>query len=215
MSSFFYSTTYARKEYYPIPETLDADLVLGILHDHCTVAHILWTPGLVKAAEEIQASPRATKFDIRSETGRLQSSLTTESDGLVCKEEMPLGFQITVKYRVVHGQTTAGQNEGKADDILNTVQPSSVINNSSNMATSISMLDPSRLYLEEERSITALKPISKLLKYKEGPTVKTQNLLRAFEDLARNTGDMASALNRLKDSVTAKSTPGLGKTKED
>jgi hypothetical protein len=168
----------------------------------------------VKAAEEKQAPPHTTKFDITSETGRLQSSLTTESDGLVCKEEMPLGFQITVKYRVVNGQATADQNEGKADDILDTVQSSSFLNNS-NMATSISMLDPFRLYMEEQRFVTALRPISKLLKYKEGPTVKTQNLLRVFEDLGRNTGDIASALNRLKDSVTTKSTPSLEKTKED
>lgn len=170
----------------------------------------------VKAAEETRAFSRTTKFNISSGYSSISATLTSDSERLVCTEEMPLGCRVIVTYRIVGGQY-AEQN-WSTDNILEAAQSSSNLDNTAAPTTAHSDPLPSfpRLHVEEARTVFALKPITRLLQFKRGPIVKTQNLLQALEDLGRSEGDMAPVwVARLKDSVGVNHKRSSGNPKED
>lgn len=53
-----------------------------------------------------------------------------------------------------------------------------------------------RLYLVEERSVTAVKLLTPFLRHEEGPIVKTKNLLQVLENMRAGMG-VSSALSQL------------------
>lgn len=98
---------------------------------------------------------------------------------MTCIEEMPLGFVVTVTYTV---------SRADADAMTSETDPSLL---------KLGTLSDSKLYLEEERTMRALKPILGWIRYKDGPIVKTENLARFLEEISRNGNDMDSALESL------------------
>lgn len=97
---------------------------------------------------------------------------------------MPLGLLFTVTYRIVDSQDIA------RDDTVGAESTSSLL--------SSAIPAPDCLfYLEEERTVLAPKPLSSIVNLKDGPVMKTQNLVRALEELGQNGKDVTSALASL------------------
>lgn len=107
-----------------------------------------------------------------------KASISSKPDGVVCNEEMPLGFKASIAYVVV-SREQGGNREG--------------IEEASTLAPHVQAAKQ-QLFLTEENTVTALKPAMSLLKWKDGPTLKTKNLLRVLESLGRNGMDVLSAL---------------------
>ncbi|ODM20525.1 hypothetical protein SI65_03578 [Aspergillus cristatus] len=200
MSSFFYSAKTAKKEHYPIPEALNTQHVLGVLHDHSVLVQVLWPRQVL---EEKRTDSSSTTFTIGPSDSTTKATLTSQGNGIVCTENMPLGLQFTVTYRIVTSQENSRkENTGKTE-------PVEAESTFSLLNSTTSPTEP-RLHLEEERSVLAPKPLSKVLNMSEGPIVKTQNLVMVLEEVARNGMDIASALGSLK----ASTTNGTGKVEK-
>lgn len=190
MKLVFYSTKTARKEHYPVPEALDTQHVLGVLHDHSTLAQVFWPEVL----REKHTDSHSTAFIIGPSSAITKATLTSQGDGVICSEGMPLGLQFTVTYRIVGPQNS--QKESTCE-----TEPVEAESTSSLLNSTISPTEH-RLCLEEERSVLALKPLSKIVNMSEGPIVKTQNLTMVLEELGWNEMDTASALAILKGSLS-------------
>lgn len=201
----FYSTKTAKKEHYPIPEALDTQHILGILHDHSVLAQVFWP---TEVLEEKRTDSRSATFTIGPSNATTKATLTSQGDGVICSEEMPLGLQFTVTYRIVSPQENSQKETTKETEPVEAESTSSLLN-------STIPLTEHRLYVEEERSVLALKPLSKIINMSEGPIVKTQNLTMVLEELGRNGMDMASALAILKGSLSPDCARELEKRKEE
>ncbi|RYP27601.1 hypothetical protein DL767_007606 [Monosporascus sp. MG133] len=198
MTSFLYSTKTAKKEYYPIPDTLNLQDVLAILRDHSILSNVFWPRSAREIPEEKRTGPSTTEFSIGSSAARGRATMTTKADGIVYEEEMPLGLKMTVVYRVTDCPpgTWSKDSDASSDALLS--------------------LSESRLCLEEERSVAAPRPLSMLVNLKDGPIVKTQNLVRVLNEFGRNGKDLVSALASLQVSTADHSdTDELEKPKAD
>lgn len=107
---------------------------------------------------------------------------------------MPLGLQFTVTYRIITQENSQKESTSENEP----VEAESTLN----LLNSTVYLTQHRLYLEEERSVLALKPLSKIMALIEGPIAKTQPLTMVLEQLYWNGMDMASALAILKGSLS-------------
>ncbi|KAF5857186.1 hypothetical protein ETB97_006178 [Aspergillus alliaceus] len=206
MLSFFYSTKAAKKELYPISEALSIQDVLDVLHTHSMLSQVFWPLSVTEGLEKKTTTPQRTKFTVSSLDTNDKATLTSQADAVTCTEETILGLRFTVTYRIIDSRYNPEQKI--IHDIFQTESTSSLIN-----STTLPL--ETRLYLEEERSLTAPKPLSSLMKMKDGPIVKTRNLLFFLEEMSRNGADMASTIASLKDSVTVARERRQEKTKED
>lgn len=200
----FYSTKTAKKQHYPIPEALNTRYVLSILHDHSVLAQVFWP---TKLLEEKCIDSHST-FTIGPSNATTKATLTSQGDGVICSENMPLSLQCTVTYRLVAPQEISQRETTKETEPVGGESTSSLLK-------STIPLIQHRLYLEEERSVLALKPLSKVINMSEGPIVKTQNLTMILEELSRNGMVMASALAILKGSLSPDCARELEKSKEE
>ncbi|RYO89738.1 hypothetical protein DL764_008541 [Monosporascus ibericus] len=179
MTSFLYSTKTAKKEYYHIPDALNLQDVLVILRDHSTLSNVFWPRSTMEIPEEKCTGPSTTEFRIGSSAARSRAIMTTKADGIVYEEDMPLGLKVTVVYRVANCPpgTWSNDSDASSDRLLS--------------------LSESRLCLEEERSVVGPRPLLILTNLKEGPIVKTRNLMWVLDEFARNGKDLVSALGSL------------------
>lgn len=120
-----------------------------------------------------------TNISIGLPDPKVNWSLSTHANGVTCIEEMPLGFVATVTYTVSRADADATTSEAEP----NLLKPGT--------------LSDSKLYLEEERTIRALKPILGWINFNDGPILKTRNLARLLEEISRNGNDIGSALASL------------------
>ncbi|RHZ49666.1 hypothetical protein CDV55_101478 [Aspergillus turcosus] len=178
MSSFLYSRKSAKTESYPIPEQLDATDVLNILHNHTLLADTLWPRSESAVVEEKRTSNSITEFVINSSAGRARVTMSTTTDGLFYEEEMPLGLKMAIYYRVADIQDQNAQASAHP-----------------------TLSNESHLHLVEERSVVAPRPLSMLVKVKEGPIEKTRHLIWLLNELGRNGKNMAEALAGLRASA--------------
>lgn len=95
------------------------------------------------------------------------------------EEDMPLGLEMALVYRV----TTSSD-----------LPPDSDTSNGDNL---LSVSSPG-LYLEVERSVLAPRLLSFLVKAREGPILKTRNLLWVLEEMGRNGKVLGAALDQLR-----------------
>ncbi|KAF7133827.1 hypothetical protein CNMCM5793_005239 [Aspergillus hiratsukae] len=158
MSSFLYSTKSAKTESYPIPEELNAADVLNILHNHTLLAGTFWPRPESEAVQQKHTSDSTTDFVISSSAGSARATMTTTTDGVFYEEDMPLGHKMTIYYKVADVQDQNWEKDSQASS-----RPTSSAE--------------SRLYLVEERSVTAPRPLSMLVKVKEGTIEKTRHLI--------------------------------------
>ncbi|KFY26317.1 hypothetical protein V493_04169 [Pseudogymnoascus sp. VKM F-4281 (FW-2241)] len=180
MTSLFFSTKSTQKAKYSIPNPLDYETVLGILHNQTLLQQVFWPASLnTPIQEENRAGPDLTNISIGLPDPKVNWSLSTHANGVTCIEEMPLGFVATVTYTVYRADADATTSEAEP----NLLKPGT--------------LSDSKLYLEEERTIRALKPILGWINFNDGPIIKTQNLARLLEEISRNGNDIGSALASL------------------
>jgi hypothetical protein len=170
------------------------------------LSQVFWPLSITEVLEEKTTVPQSTKFTVSSLNTNNKAALTSQANAVTCTEETFLGLRFTVTYRIIDSRYNPAQII--IHDIFQTESTSSLIN-----STTLPL--ETRLYLEEERSLTAPKPLSSLMKMKDGPIVKTRNLLFFLEEMSRNGADMASAIASLKASVTLAGEHGQEKTKED
>lgn len=159
--------------------------MLGVLHDHSMLSQVFWPPSLTKVLEEKRTDPSSTELLVGPSNVRTRAKLTTQTDGVVCTEDMPLGLQFTVTYRIV------GRQDIARDDTVGAESTSSLLGSAIPAPDCL-------FYLEEERTVLAPKPLSSIVSLKDGPVMKTQNLVRVLEELGQNGKDMTSALGSLK-----------------
>ncbi|CAG7936501.1 unnamed protein product [Penicillium nalgiovense] len=155
------------KAYYHLPDALIQEDVFSFLHNHTALAHLFW-PLAMKVDES--TNPTSTIFNIGS-AAKEKATITSATDEVVCEEELPFGLRMRMVYRVINTSVGGYGNgvSGSSDRLI---------------------LPESRLCLEEERSVTAPRPLSLLLNLKDGPIPKTLNLLRALNEFARNGKDV-------------------------
>ncbi|CAG7938963.1 unnamed protein product, partial [Penicillium nalgiovense] len=127
--------------YYPLPDALIQEDFLSFLHNHTALAHFFW-PLATKVDES--ANPTSTIFNIGS-AAKEQATITSATDEAVCEEELPFGLRMRVVYRVI--DTSVGGYGNRVSEYSDRL-----------------ILPESRLCLEEERSLTAPRPLSLLLK---------------------------------------------------
>jgi hypothetical protein len=188
----FFSTTSPPKARYHIPPPLDYETVLGILHNEVLLHQVFYPElygTLVQEDEDGTGLENKTALDKRTAPDTAQPdptvSLTPLSNGISCIEEMPLGFTATTIYTLSTSPDSSATSPDPSS--LNQAPPSSS--------------DPT-LYLEEHRSLRALKPITRWVTHAEGPILKTRNLLRFLEEASAGEGglgkdiDHAAALAR-------------------
>jgi hypothetical protein len=108
---------------------------------------------------------------------QFKDSLSPVANGVICTEEMPAGLTMTITY------TVAGREAAEKQSTHRMPKPNAA-----------SAPADSKVYLEEERTIRAPKPLSSLMSFSNGPSEKTQNILRFLEELSRNGWDVVSAL---------------------
>ncbi|KAL4809156.1 hypothetical protein BDV18DRAFT_158087 [Aspergillus unguis] len=214
MSSFFYTTKHAKRSTHALPSTISQNDVLDVFQNHSAFARVLWPPtpsssptphsaqgqrqteGCIKISEETGQSHTTTYFRVGPTAGSgpgpgsgtgssaasCKASISTSSRAdvkeAVVKEDIPLGLEVSVIYRV-----------STRDEILER-------DNSTN-EDSLAETSVSDLYLEVERSVQAPRPLSFLVKMKDGPVLKTRNLLFVLEEMGRNGGDVEGAVERL------------------
>ncbi|KAF3019917.1 hypothetical protein E8E15_003704 [Penicillium rubens] len=165
------------KAYYPLPDALSQQDVLSFLHNHTALAHLFW-PQPVIGVDQRRTSPTSTIFSIGSATTKEKATITTAADETVCEEQLPFGLRMRVAYRVI--DTSVGGNGNGVSESSNRL-----------------ILPDSRLCLEEERSVTAPRPLSLLLNQKDGPISKTVSLVRALNEFGRNGKDVGLTLASL------------------
>ncbi|KAJ5202262.1 hypothetical protein N7449_004341 [Penicillium cf. viridicatum] len=163
----------AKKAYYPLPDVLTQQDVLSFLHNHTALAHLFWSP-LVTGVDERRTSPTSTVFSIGSAATKGKATITTAADEAVCEEELPFGLRMRVIYRVIDTSVGGyGNGVSKSSDRL---------------------ILESRLCLEEERCVTAPRPLSLLVNLKDGPIPKTLSLVRALNEFGRSGKDVGLTL---------------------
>ncbi|KFX99567.1 hypothetical protein V490_01755 [Pseudogymnoascus sp. VKM F-3557] len=186
MSSFFFSTTSPPKARYLIPPPLDYETVLGILHNE-TLLHQVLYPELYSTLVQEDENKIGREKRPAPDTAQPDPTVSFSplSNGISCIEEMPLGFTATTIYTLSTSPDSSATSPDPSS--LNQAPPSSS--------------DPT-LYLEEHRSLRALKPITRWVTHAEGPILKTRNLLRFLEEASAGEGglgkdiDHAAALAR-------------------
>jgi hypothetical protein len=159
------------------------------LHNHNLLANTFW-PLDAEVVEEKRTSQSTTEFVIRSSAGR--ATMSTIAEGIFYEEEMPLGLKMTIIYKVADVQD---QDREKNTQVS---------------ARSTSLAE-SRLYVVQERSVAAPRPLSILVNVKEGPIEKTHRLVWLLTELGRNGKDSAQALAGLR----ASAADDMGKSKAD
>lgn len=200
----FYSTKAAEKEQYPIPDTLDPEYVLEILHDPSLLSRIFW-PGssnLVREEKKENTCTMTARFTIQrspnNNANLTKAALTPLQDGVLYTEEMGFDIELRIAYTIVRrdDDQTAQTAEKQNMDMDGTESTTSTLLNH----TTSSDAAPSHIsqsYLEVERSIVALKPLLKVLNLEGGPIEKTRNFLHIIEELSLNGKDLSSALANL------------------
>ncbi|RHZ65997.1 uncharacterized protein CDV56_109429 [Aspergillus thermomutatus] len=171
-----YTRESARKEYYPIPEALNTIDVLDVLHNHTLLANTFWPWSETEVVLEKRGT---TELVISSSAASTRATMSTTAEGIVYEEEMPLGLKMTIVYRVADMQ-----DQPREKDFPASAGPTS--------------LAESRLYVVEERSVAAPRPLSMLVKVKEGPIEKTPHLVWLLNELGRNGKNMTEALTGLR-----------------
>jgi hypothetical protein len=127
---------------------LEYDTVLSILHDHSLVSRVFWPA----PSNEEDEGPELTSL-VFLPRPQCKHSLSNHEHGVICTEEAPLGFTITIKYTIYKG------GNGGEESVVAT---------------------ESNIYLEEERNMRGPRPVVGWAKFGQGPIVKTRNLLRFF-----------------------------------
>jgi hypothetical protein len=118
--------------------------------------------------------------------------MSTIAEGIFYEEEMPLGLKMTIIYKVADVQDQDREKDTQVS------------------ARSTSLAE-SRLYVVQERSVAAPRPLSMLVNMKEGPIEKTRRLVWLLNELGRNGKDSAQALAGLR----ASAADDMGKSKAD
>lgn len=187
LKKVLYSTKSAKTESYSIPEELNATDVLNILHNHTLLADTFWPQSESEVVEEKRISSSTTEFVISSSAGSARATMSKTTDGLFYQEEMPLGLKMAIYYKVVDVQ----------DQDQKATQASTRPTSSADAG----------LYLVEERSVAAPRPLSMIVKVKEGPIEKTRHLVWLLNELGWNGKNMAEALAGLR--ASAKDLDGM------
>jgi hypothetical protein len=151
------------------------------LHNHTLVANTFW-PSDTEVVEEKRSSQCTTEFVINASAGSARATMSTTAEGIFYEEEMPLGLKMTIIYKVADVQ-----DQDRQKDTQVSARPTS--------------LAESRVYLVEERSVAAPRPLSMLVNVKDGPIEKTRRLVWLLNELGRNGKDSAQALAGLRASA--------------
>jgi hypothetical protein len=185
-----YSTKAGNKKIYPLPHALNDEDVTQILHDHSVLSQILWPHSSAIVRAEASNIPNLSKFTIGSENTSFKATLCSQSDGVTCVEELPIGFKITITYTTASRDQVAIEQSRYSDE-------TEIASSSSSLHSTTLPLDH-RLHLVEEKSLTGLKPAMLFAHWKkEGTIVKTKNLLQVLENLGKSGNDIMSALAEL------------------
>ncbi|KAL3475150.1 hypothetical protein BJX99DRAFT_230087 [Aspergillus californicus] len=85
-----------------MPEALNLQDVLMLLHNHSALSNILWPRSTFDTSEEKRTGPNTTEFRIGSTTSiaKSKATMTTRAEGVAYEEELPLGLSATIVYRV-------------------------------------------------------------------------------------------------------------------
>lgn len=105
--------------------------------------------------------------------------MSTTPEGIFYEEEMPLGLKMAIYYKVSDVQDQNWEKDSQAS-----ARPTSPAD--------------AGLYLVEERSVVAPRPLSMLVKVKEGPIEKTRHLVWLLKELGRNGNNTTEALTGLR-----------------
>lgn len=178
----FYTTKEAEKSHHPIPSGLKEQDASNILHDHPLLAAIFWPSRRIIKQGEDSPTPRTTHFSVGSASGSetsYKTSLTSQFNEkeVILVEDMPLGLKMTVAYRVISGEDIPSESPNE-NDVLEAT--------------------PNGLYLEVERSVQSPRPLSLLVRVKDGPIQKTRDLLWVLDEMGRNGKNLAAALGALR-----------------
>lgn len=189
----FYSSKTGSQKKHPLPDTLSHQDVVQILHDHSVLSQILWPHSSTTVRAKTSTVSGTSRFIVGPEGSGYNATISSQTNGVTCVEELPLGFQITITYAV------AGRDQ-VADQIGNDSKDEAA-SSSSLLHFDTSSLDR-RLYLVEGKSMTAPKPAMLLMKWKDEETVqKTKNLLQVLGFLGENGNDILAALADLNGST--------------
>lgn len=178
----FYTSKTAQKAYYPLPNALGYEDVLSIIHNESLLRQIFW-PESTNSNEGTLAPGLSSLVGGLLPSPQIKYSLSVRENGVICTEELPLGFMATITYTL--------SRKGKAGE--------GGIDESESGRFSHSETSPfdSRLYLAEERTAGTPRLMAGFVKFGEGPIVKTRNLMGFLNELVRNGRDVAAALQSL------------------
>ncbi|KAH6867039.1 hypothetical protein BKA58DRAFT_216526 [Alternaria rosae] len=195
MASFFYSTKTGSKSTYPLPDSLNADDILQILHNHSVLSQIFWPHSSATIRTQPSSTSNVSNFIVGQYGSEYKATLCSQSDGVVCTEEMPLGVKATITYVVVGRDQLAKQQIARSE-IGEAGSTSSSLNLSNSSTTPLDH----QLYLLEEIAATAFKPLASLISIKQNKLIpKTGNLVKVLENLGGPQKDLISALSELND----------------
>lgn len=120
----------------------------------------------------------------------IKASICSQPNGVACTEDLPLGLKATHTYSVASRDQLAEEQIAQSEK-EEAGSESSLIN------FSTVPLDR-QLYLVEEKSAIAWKPLASFVRVKDDKlALKTENLLRMLECLGRTQKDTVSALAEL------------------
>jgi hypothetical protein len=192
----FSSTKTGDKSTYPLPDSLNSDDVLQILHNHSVLAQIFWPHSSAALQTQPSSTPNMSNFLVGQCKSEFKTTLCSQPDGVVCTEEMPLGMKAIITY-VVASRDQLAEEQNAHSEKGEAVSTSSLLN------LSTTPLDH-QLYLVEERAATALKPLASFIKVKQTSTLipKTANLIKVLERMGGPQKDLGSALSELNGAAT-------------
>lgn len=169
--------------------------MLSILHNESLLRQIFW-PESTNSDEGTTAPGLSSLVDgLGFPSSQIKYSLSVRENGVICTEELPLGFMATIAYTL-----SKGNKAGEGD----------IDSESGRFSHSESSPFDSRLYLAEERTAGIPRLMAGFVKFGEGPIVKTRNLMGFLEDLVRNGRDVDAALQSLHGAIES---GGDGKAK--
>lgn len=183
------STKEGGRNTYPLPDSLNYDDVLEILHNHSVLSQIFWPHSSARVRIQPGSVSSMSNFLIEKDRSEFKASLCSQPDGVTCTEELPLGLKVTTKY-VIAGCDQIAREQSVHDEKGGAVSTSNLLR------SPITPLDH-QLYLVEQRFATAFKLLTPWIQMKQGTLTKTENLMEVLKKLGESQKDLISALSDL------------------
>lgn len=188
-----YSTKTGSKSTYPLPDGLNADGILQILHNHSVLSQIFWPHSSATIRIQPSSMSNVSNFLVGQHGSEYKATLCSQPDGVVCTEEMPLGLKATITYAVVDRDRLAKQQIARNEE-SEAGSTSSFLNMSNSSTTPLDH----QHYLLEEIAATAFKPLASFIKIGQNKLIpKTENLVKVLEHLGGPQKDLIAALSEL------------------